>query len=112
MSEVKGTDAVDYIRRKFGNYPGFEEGVQQFHTMLELGQLLYDARMEAGLSQETLAQIVGAETDEIAQLEEADYEEFPLALLQRIAHALKKELKILLVPMETADECEKQLSPA
>ncbi len=40
----------------------------------KVAQLIYEARMEAGLTQEELALLVGTKQPNIARLEDADYE--------------------------------------
>ncbi|MBI1388293.1 MAG: helix-turn-helix domain-containing protein [bacterium] len=100
MKQVRKMDALSTIRRKFGNYPGFEEGVDQARTDLVIGQLIYDARMEAGLSQAELAKRVGTTQSVISRLEEADYEGHSLSMLQRVAAALNKRVRIEFEPAE------------
>ncbi len=96
MAGIKGTDAGEYIRKKFGKYPGFEEGIQEERMKCEIGQMIYDAREEAHLSQEKLAEMVEVESDVIAQLEDADIEEIPFSLIQKIAAALNKRIEVRL----------------
>ncbi|RJP27223.1 MAG: XRE family transcriptional regulator [Candidatus Omnitrophota bacterium] len=98
MSDIKGTDAAEYIRIKFGDYPDFEKGIEEERMKCKIGQMIYDARTEANLSQETLAEMVRVEPDMIARLEEADFEEIPFSLLQKIAKALSKRIEMHFVP--------------
>jgi len=62
-----------------------------------VGQIIYDARMEAGLTQKQLADLIGSDQSAIARLEDADYEGHSIAMLRRIATALGKRLDIRLV---------------
>ena len=98
MNEVKGTDALEYIRKKYGNYPEFEEGVGKARTDLAVGQMIYDARQEAGLTQTELAKLVGTTQSVISRLEDADYEGHSLPMLNRIAAALHKQVEIRFIP--------------
>lgn len=98
MSDSKTSDALDYIRKQYGNYPGFEEGVQQAQADLMVGQMIYDARQEAGLTQTGLAELVGTTQSVISRLEAADYEGHSLPMLNRIASALQKKVEIRLIP--------------
>ncbi|MDP8246348.1 MAG: helix-turn-helix transcriptional regulator [Candidatus Hinthialibacter antarcticus] len=98
MSQTKGTDALDYIRNKYGNDPEFEEGVAKARTDLLVGKMIYDARQEAGLTQTELAKLVGTTQSVISRLEDADYEGHSLPMLNRIAAALHKKLEIQFVP--------------
>ena len=98
MTELKGTDALDYIRMKHGNYPGFDEGVERAYLDMLIGQAVYDARTEAGLTQAELAEKVGIPETIISEIEDADHEENDsLFILQQIAKVLNKQLEIRIV---------------
>jgi predicted transcriptional regulator len=60
--------------------------------------MIYEARTQAGLTQQELADLVGTKQPVIARLEDADYDGHSLSMLQRIATALHKRLEIQLVP--------------
>jgi transcriptional regulator with XRE-family HTH domain len=66
----------------------------------EVGQLIYDVRQKAGLTQQQLAELVGTTQSVIDDLEEADYEGNSLILLHKIAIALKQKLTLNLAPLE------------
>ncbi len=51
-------------------------------------------REEAGLSQRKLAELVGTTASVICRLEDADYEGHSLSMLNRIASALDRRIKI------------------
>lgn len=97
MSEVKGTDALDYIRDQYGDDPDFAQGTARAHTDLMVGKLIYDARQEAGMTQKELAKLVGTTQSVISRLEQADYDGHSLPMLNRIAAALHKKLQIQFV---------------
>jgi ribosome-binding protein aMBF1 (putative translation factor) len=65
-----------------------------------VAQLIYDARANAGLTQQQLAVLVGTKQSVIARLEDADYEGHSLSMLQRIACALSQRVQISLLPVE------------
>ncbi len=109
MTDSKGTDALDYIRKKHGNYPEFEEGVEEAYTDLIVGQMIYNARQEAGLSQTELAELAGTTQSVISRLEDADYEGHSLPMLRKIANALDKRIEMRFVPMN-AKGAEKELT--
>jgi ribosome-binding protein aMBF1 (putative translation factor) len=77
-----------------------------------VAQSIYDARMEAGLSQKELAQMIGTTQSVISRLEDADYEGHSLSMLSRIALALNREVKIELVRATSneAEECTKEVA--
>ncbi len=94
----KTKDALDHIHKKYGNYPEFQKGVEKARTDLMVGQMIYDARQEAGLTQSGLAKLVGTTQSVISRLEDADYEGHSLPMLNRIAAALHKQVEIRFVP--------------
>lgn len=60
----------------------------------DIAQALYDLRMEAGLTQQQLAERVGASHSNISRLEDADYTGHSMAMLRRIVQALGKRVVI------------------
>lgn len=109
MTDIKGTDALDYIRKNYGNYPEFEEGVNEAYTDLMVGQMIYNARQEAGLSQTELAKLAGTTQSVISRLEDADYEGHSLPMLRKIANALDRRIEMRFVPMN-AKSAEEELT--
>jgi len=65
---------------------------------------IYDARKEAGLTQEELANLIGTKQPVISQLEDADYEGHSLSMLKRIADALNQRLEIRFVSNRSEPE--------
>lgn len=61
---------------------------------------LYQQRTESGLSQRERAKTVGTLASVICRLENADYEGHSLAMLRRIATALKQRVRISFEPLE------------
>jgi len=78
-----------------------EQAAQAFEDAV-VGQLIYDARTEAGLTQKQLAELVGTDQRVISRLEDADYEGHSLSMLRRIARALGKKLEIRFVDDQQA----------
>jgi ribosome-binding protein aMBF1 (putative translation factor) len=64
-----------------------------------VAKLIYEARTNAGLTQQQLADLVGTKQPDIARLEDADYRGHSLTMLNRIATALNQRLEISFVPM-------------
>jgi predicted transcriptional regulator len=63
----------------------------------EVAQLIHEVRSKAKLTQKQLAELVGTTQSVIARLEDADYEGHSLSMLQRIASAVNKRLKVRFV---------------
>ena len=94
-------DAVEILYRDLvGDDPAMKRLLAQAAAAHDIGQAAHDARVAAGLTQEQLAARVGVAADDIDAVEMGDFEEVPLALLERIAAALDKRL---VVQMRFAD---------
>ena len=94
----KITDAVEILRREFGDDPETRRYMEEYRLNTHIAQLIYDARNDAGLTQKQLAELVGTKQQVIARLEDADYEGHSLSMLRRIGEALKLNLEIRFVP--------------
>ena len=66
---------------------------------MEIARKIYDLREAAGLTQRQLGSLIGTTASVICRLEDADYEGHSLAMLNRIAAALNKRVKIEFVPL-------------
>jgi ribosome-binding protein aMBF1 (putative translation factor) len=69
---------------------------------MDVAQRIYDLREQAGLSQRALAKLVGTTASVIYRLEDADCEGHSLAMLNRIAAALNRQVEIRFVPIRKA----------
>jgi transcriptional regulator with XRE-family HTH domain len=56
-------------------------------------------RLSAGLSQRELAKLVGTTASAICRLEDGDYAGHSLAMLNRIASALKRRVEVHFIPI-------------
>lgn len=99
MSKKPTSDAMEIIERMIGNDAETRELYEQAKVNVHVAQLIYDARTEAELSQTELARMVGTTQSVISRLEDADYEGHSLSMLNRVAQALNREVKIDLVPI-------------
>ncbi|MCA9803253.1 MAG: helix-turn-helix transcriptional regulator [Cyanobacteria bacterium HKST-UBA02] len=61
---------------------------------MDVAQSIYDARIEAGLTQEELANLIGTTKSAISRLEDSNYEGHSLNMLRRIADALGKTVRV------------------
>jgi transcriptional regulator with XRE-family HTH domain len=84
------------INNFIGEDEELREMVRQEVLNAEIGQLIYDARTKAGLTQKQLAARLGTTQSVISRLESADYEGHSLSMLQRIAEALGQKLELRL----------------
>lgn len=87
-----------------GSDPELQQIVQTASVNAEVAQLIYEARTQAGLTQQQLADLIGTQQPVIARLEDADYEGHSLSMLQQIAQALNRRVDIALVPLTEKPE--------
>jgi ribosome-binding protein aMBF1 (putative translation factor) len=94
-----GSDTLQYFWDRYvGDDPERISEYEQLGADIEIAQLIYDMRTDAGLTQRQLAKKVGTTASVICRLEDADYEGHSLAMLRRIAEALGKRIEIRFVP--------------
>lgn len=92
------SDAVEILDRRFiGDDPARRDAADKAFEDAVVGQLIYDARTTAGLTQQELARLIGSDQAVISRLENADYDGHTLGMLRRIARALGKALDIRFV---------------
>ena len=102
MSKTKRTptsDAVAILHRRY--YKGRPErlaALEEARANDNVARKITTLRLQAGLTQRQLARLVGTTASVICRLESADYEGHSLAMLQRIADALKQRVEIRFVP--------------
>lgn len=93
------TDAVEILHRRY--YAGRPErlaALEEARANDNVARKITTLRLQAGLTQRQLAKLVGTTASVICRLESADYEGHSLAMLQRIADALKQRVEIRFVP--------------
>lgn len=96
----KTSNARTIINRITGDDPELLTMIAEASINVKVAQLIYNARMEARLTQEELAVLVGTKQPNIARLEDADYEGHSLSMLQKIADALGRRIEITLAPKQ------------
>ena len=94
----KTANAVNILhRRHIKGQPEREASLQNERVSAQVAQLIYDLRKNAGLSQKQLAELIGTTQSVISRLEDSDYEGHSLSMLDKIARALNKQVKINVV---------------
>lgn len=89
------TDAVEILRRRYAERrPGLAALVEEEKANARIAQAVYDLRTRLGLSQRTLAKLVGTSASVICQLEDAEYQGHPTSMLERIAAATGQDLEM------------------
>ncbi len=90
------SDAVKIVRHLIGKDTRLRQMVERETVNAHVAKLIFEARTQAGLTQQQLAALVGTKQPVIARLEDADYAGHSLMMLQRIAAALNRRLEIRL----------------
>jgi len=96
----KTSDAIEILHRRF--YVGRPKRIAALNEAIandEVARKIHDLRTRARLTQKQLAKLIGTTPSAISRLEDADYEGHSLAMLNRIAAALNKRVKIEFVPL-------------
>jgi ribosome-binding protein aMBF1 (putative translation factor) len=94
----KTATAVNILHRRYiEEQPEREASLQEERVSAQVAQIIYDLRKNAGLSQKQLAKLIGTTQSVISRLEASDYEGHSLSMLDKIARALNKQVKINVV---------------
>lgn len=96
----KTTDAIEIIHRRF--FEGRADRLamlEEARANGEVARKIWELRTRAGRTQRQLANLIGTTASVICRLEDADYEGHSVAMLNRIAAALNKRVKIEFVPL-------------
>jgi ribosome-binding protein aMBF1 (putative translation factor) len=95
---AKTSDALKILETLSEKDEELEDMVREASLNARVAQIVYDARTQAGLTQQQLAELIETKQSVIARLEDADYEGHSLSMLQRIAQALNQRVEIQLMP--------------
>jgi len=98
----RARDAVDLLEGMISNDRQLQELADRATVNALVAQIIYAARVEAGLAQGRLAKLIRTRQSVISRLEDADYEGHSLSMLRRIAEALGKRLEIRFVDVKLA----------
>lgn len=94
------SDAVQILyHRYYEGRPERVRGLEEARADDSVARKLTALRLRAGLTQRQLARLVGTTASAICRLEDAEYEGHSLAMLNRIASALKQRVEIRFVPI-------------
>jgi DNA-binding XRE family transcriptional regulator len=95
-------DGLEIIYRIF--YEGRPRRIAQLQEAIandDIARKICQLRTDAGLTQRQLAKLIGTTASVICRLEDADYDGHSLAMLNRIAAAMNKRVKIDFVSLTT-----------
>lgn len=91
------SDAVEILDAMIGDDIALREAADKAVEDALIGQMIYDIRTQAGLTQKQLAELACTDQAVISRLEDADYEGHTMSMLRRIAKALGKRVEVRFV---------------
>lgn len=91
---MKTSDALAILDRRDGDDENIRQLVEAASLNRRVAELIHNARVEAGLSQNQLAELLETGQSSIARLEDADYRGHSLTMLRRVAQTLGYRLRI------------------
>ena len=104
MAKKKKTtsNAVKILHNRYikGNKKRLES-IEKERQSSDIAGQIYNLRIQAGLSQKELANLIGSTQSVISRLEDADYKGHSLTILRRIGVALHQRVQVLFVPEST-----------
>ena len=80
-------------RRFYENKPTRLKNLDETRANEEIARKILELRTRSHLTQAQLAKLIGSTASVVCRLEDADYEGHSLAMLRRIAAAVKRELE-------------------
>jgi DNA-binding XRE family transcriptional regulator len=94
------TDGLEILHREFfAGHPERIAALEDAFANDEVARKIYELRTKARLTQRQLAKMIGTTASVISRLEDADYEGHSFTMLNKIAAALNKRVKIEFVPL-------------
>lgn len=97
---AKTKDALKVIDQMIGDDAEMRQMIAEEYLNAAVAQMIYEARTQAGLTQQALADLVGTKQPVIARLEDAEYKGHSLSMLNRIAQALNRRLTVQMSEMK------------
>jgi predicted XRE-type DNA-binding protein len=102
----KTTDAVKILHRRYiKDSRKRKESLQRERENIGIAEQVYNLRMQAGLSQKELADLVGTTQSAISRLEDADYTGHSLTMLRKVAAALNQHVEVRFAPNDLPCTC-------
>lgn len=90
------SDLKKYIEKRKKTDKEFETNFDKGYEDFKIGEMLKQIRLEAGITQEELAQKMDTKKSAISRIEN-HAQDIKLSTLQKFAHLMGKEIKIELV---------------
>jgi len=89
-----------YVEQALGKHPVMREEVARAERAWDIAFQIRDLRKKRGLTQEKLASLAGISQPNIARIERADYQNYTLRTLEKVARVLGAQVDVVIVPKE------------
>ncbi len=89
-------DAIQILHKRYITDEKRKASLEKERVNAEVARMIYELRVDAGLSQQELADLIETTQSVISRLEDDDYEGHSLSMLNKISKALNKRLTILM----------------
>ena len=89
-------DAIQILHERYITDEKRKASLANERVNAEVARMIYDLRVDAGLSQQELAGLIDTTQSVISRLEDDDYEGHSLSMLNKISKALNKRLTVLM----------------
>ncbi len=94
-AKASSSNAVEILHKRYVRGDAERlKSVEAERLSAEIAKMIFEARKDAGLSQKELADLIGTTQSVISRLEDSDYEGHSLPMLDRIAKALNRRVRI------------------
>jgi ribosome-binding protein aMBF1 (putative translation factor) len=91
--EAKMNDPYRYVKKRAAKNPQLAETIWEGYNEFKIGVILKEARLDAGLTQEQVAQKIHTTKSVISRIENHS-EDIRLSTIEKFARALGKNLKV------------------
>jgi len=99
MGISKTADAVEILQRRYiAEDATRAASLEEERVNAQVARTIRELRQDAGLTQKQLAELIRTTQSVISRLEDADYEGHSLSMLDRIARALNRRVRVLARP--------------
>ncbi len=98
MAKRKTDKAVKVLHARYiRDDPERKASLERERLSAQVARTIYQMRLESGMTQKQLADLIGTTQSVISRLEDADYEGHSLSMVSRIAEALDRRVRVELV---------------
>ncbi len=98
LKRGKTANALAILDRITSKDPELRQMIAEEKLNAQIAHMIFEMRTRAGFTQKQLAERIGTKQPVIARLENGDYRGHSLTMLQRVARALDRTLRISFVP--------------